>query len=180
MMTDTVTCARCEQEFDATENGCPVCGQLQQPVPCPEHPSTQAAGQCILCGTAVCDACNRGSSRFACELHVGIPIFEGWAQVYSTNDEFEAKLIRENLVSEGIDAEVLSQRDQTFPVDMGELAPVRVLVPAFDYLAAFEVMAGHMDPVGVVSFACESCGEAYDSGQTVCSTCQAELPRTSA
>jgi hypothetical protein len=157
-----------------------VCGQLQQEGPCARHADRLAKGQCVLCGIAVCEECNRSASHYACALHHEIPVFEGWAQIYTTNADLDAQLIRENLQAEGIDAEVLSQRDQTFPVDMGELAPVRVLVPAFDYLAAEEILAGHMDPSGEVSFACAACGEAFDPGQEVCASCQAALPQTSA
>ncbi len=177
-MTETATCTRCGQEFDDAENGCPVCGRLRQATTCSRHPAQTAEGQCILCGTPVCDECNAGDSHFACPTHAGVPIFEGWAQVYTTSDEIDAQLIRENLVAEGIDAEILSQRDQTFLVELGDLAPVRVLVPAFDYLAAQELMSGHMDETGEVAFACEACGEAYDPGQTVCVSCQAPIPHS--
>ncbi|MEO5510367.1 MAG: DUF2007 domain-containing protein [Longimicrobiales bacterium] len=179
-MMETTACSRCGQQFDATENGCPVCGQLQQPAACQFHPERSAEMQCVLCGSALCDDCNHGSSHGACELHADIPVIDGWAQVYTTSDEVDAQLIRENFLAEGIDAEVLSQRDQTFRLEVGDLSAVRVLVPAFDYLVAREVMAGHMDGQGEVAFACETCGEAYDAGQEICASCQAPLPTASA
>ena len=174
-MMDTTKCTHCGQQFDATEAGCPACGHLQTPAPCAKHPDREAHGQCVICGTAVCSECDGGSGHHACQLHREIPIFEGWAQIYSTGDDVEAELIRENLRSEGIDSEVLSQRDQTFRVELGDLSPVRVLVPAFDYAAGLEVLSDRMDSAGEVAFACASCGEAYDPGQTVCASCQADL-----
>jgi hypothetical protein len=96
---------------------------------------------------------------------------EGWAQVYTTSDDLEASLIRDNLQSEGIDAEVLSQRDRSFAVDLGDLSPVRVLVPAFQYQGAREVLDGHRDAAGEVQFACPACGEVYEDGASVCASC---------
>jgi hypothetical protein len=175
---DTVKCTRCGQKFDATENGCPACGHLQKPVPCALHADRSASGQCVICGTPVCAECDRGGSHHACADHCDIPLYAGWAQVYSTGNDMEADLLRENLRSEGIDAEVFSQRDQTFKMDLGEMAQVRLLVPAFEYLAAMDVIRSHMDEQGEVVFACESCGEAYEPGQPRCAACQAALPRS--
>jgi hypothetical protein len=98
-------------------------------------------------------------------------VVAGWAQVYSTSDDVEAALIRDNLQSEGIDAEILSQKDSSFAIDLGDLSPVRVLVPAFEYQGASEVISGHMDAAGEVQFACPECGEAYDEGAAVCASC---------
>jgi hypothetical protein len=179
-MMETNSCSRCGQQFDAMEDGCPVCGRLQQPAECLVHPDRIAAVQCVLCGAALCEACDHGRASGVCALHADVPLIDGWAQVYSTGDEIEAQLIRDNLLADGIDAEVLSQRDQTFRLELGDLSPVRVLVPAFDYLAARDLMAGHMDPQGEVAFACGSCGEAYDPGQEICASCQTPLRTASA
>jgi hypothetical protein len=176
-MTETVKCARCGQQFDAGEAGCPACGHLRETAPCATHPDRQAEGQCVFCGIAVCGDCNEADgSYYACADHCSVPFYEGWAQVYTNNDGVEAGLIRDNLRAEGIDAEVLSQQDQTFRVEVGDLAPVRVLVPAFDYLDAVEIVAGHMTPDGEVAFACEECGEPFERGQDRCASCQAVLP----
>ena len=177
-MSETVTCARCEQEFDAGEAGCPACGHLRQAMPCAAHPDRQAEGQCVFCGVAVCEECNEAEGHYACAAHCSIPFFQGWAQVYMNNDDVEAQLIRDNLKAEGIDAEILSQQDRTFRVELGDLAPVRVLVPAFDYLDAAEVVAGHMNLAGEVAFACEQCGEPFEPGQDRCASCQAALPQS--
>ena len=58
--------------------------------------------------------------------------------------------------------EVLSQKDRSFGVELGDLSPVRVLVPAYDYLEATRVLGQHMDDAGEVVFACPSCGEAFN------------------
>lgn len=175
-MDNTIRCSRCTQQFDGSEPGCPACGHLLSPMPCGRHGDRTANGQCVICGVAVCAECNGTEPHYTCPDHRDIPVFEGWAQLYSTNDEVEAQLIRDNLKSDGVDSEVLSQRDQTILVDLGEFAPVRVLVPAFDYLTALEIVDGHRSASGEVAFACQACGEAYDAGQDRCTGCGATLP----
>jgi hypothetical protein len=112
-----------------------------------------------------------------CPAHADIPIIEGWAQIYSTSGELEAQLIRDNLKAEGIDAEILSQRDSALAFDLGEFTQVRVLVPAFAYEDAHRILAEHMDTEGTVVFACPSCGETYQPGDATCRACGADLPR---
>jgi hypothetical protein len=132
---------------------------------------------CEVCGTAVCEDCNSTDEmHFACEAHSSIPVIEGWAQIYTTSDDVEADLIKENLQSEGVDAAVLSQKDRSFGVDLGDLSPVRVLVQAYAYLDASKTLAQHMDSRGEVLFACPTCGEAFDAGDSVCSSCGTPLP----
>jgi ribosomal protein L37E len=175
-MNDSSTCPRCGQAFDGAEPACPACGRLRADAPCPRHPERAASGRCVVCGTPVCDACDDGGrTHFSCPEHREIPVVEGWAQVYSTSDDVEASLIRDNLQSEGVDAEILSQKDSSFALDLGDLSPVRVLVPAFDYQRAQALMDSHMDAAGEVRFACASCGEAYEEGAEVCASCGAAL-----
>ena len=171
-------CTNCEQEFDVSEPSCPACGQLIQPQQCAQHPERSAAGVCVICGRAVCDECNRSDEvHYLCPAHADVPVIQGWAQVYLTSDDVEAHLIRENLQADGIDAEVLSQKDHTLTVDFGDLSPVRLLVPAYDYARALEVVQQRKDAEGEVMFACPSCGEAYEPGETACANCGAALPR---
>ncbi len=130
----------------------------------------------MICGTAVCEACRKGEAQGAlCPAHAGVPVIEGWAQVYSTTGEFEAQLLRENLQAEGIDAQVFSQRDSTFSVDIGELSIVRLLVPVWEYEPAIRIIRDHMDAEGEVAFACPSCGEAYETNARECTACGAAL-----
>ncbi|MGH7506216.1 MAG: double zinc ribbon domain-containing protein [Longimicrobiales bacterium] len=177
----TRECENCGQRIDAAEPACPACGQLAEAARCERHPERPARGQCVVCGSPVCDECDRKNVvHYACPAHHDVPIIAGWAQVYSVADDVEADLIRENLQSEGIDAEVLSQKDHALTVDFGDLSQIRLLVPAYEYDRARQVIARHMDLRGEVVFACPACGEAYEPGDDVCRACGAPLPATSA
>jgi hypothetical protein len=177
-MESTIRCPRCDQEVPAAEAACVACGHLHRDgTACARHADRRAHGVCVLCGVAVCDECDSGHSpHFACPDHGAVPVVEGWAQVYSTSDTFEAELIKENLQAEGLDAAVLSQKDQSFSVELGDLSPVRILVPAYEYLDAARLLEAHMDTAGEVAFACPVCGEAFEEGATACAACGASLP----
>lgn len=170
---ETRRCERCEEIIAADADVCPACGHLMVDAACDVHPDRHAPGQCALCGTALCEECDAGDRRYhRCRDHADVPIIEGWAQVLSLADEVEAKLIEENLRAEGVDAKVLSQKDHSaFPVDFGDLAVIRLLVPTYAYQEAERMIAGHRDAVGEVSFGCPNCGEPYDEAATVCPTC---------
>ena len=168
-------CERCAEDYRGSA-GCPVCGTLREPTTCHVHAEREARGRCIVCGRALCAECAGDARRsHLCAEHRGVRVIEGWAQVYSTTRDFEAWLVRENLRAEGIDAQIYSQRDRTFSVDLGELSIVRLLVPVWEYEAAREVIRAHMDSDGEVSFACPSCGEALDPGAVACPSCGASL-----
>jgi uncharacterized C2H2 Zn-finger protein len=177
-MESTIRCPRCDQQVPAAEAACVACGHLHRDrTACARHADRQAEGVCVICGAAVCDECDSGHSpHFACPDHGAVPVVEGWAQVYSTSDTFEAELIKENLQAEGLDAAVLSQKDQSFTVELGDLSPVRILVPAYEYLDAARLLEAHMDAAGEVAFACPACGEAFEEGATACTACGASLP----
>ena len=155
--TTPVTCPHCNETISSDADACPACGELRQARACSIHGDRDARGQCVICGTAVCGDCNKGGeSHYLCASHGDIPVVEGWAQVYSTADDLEAQLIRENLEAEGVDSRVLSQKDHfSLPVDVGELSQVRVLVPAFAYLDAERLLAAHRDGHGGVAFGSE-------------------------
>ena len=171
----TTTCPRCGSEY-AGGDACPACGLLQNPVPCDDAPGQQARYRCVLCGRTVCGKEPDGKRAALCELHATVPLIEGWAQVYSTADGFEAGLIAQNLQAEGLDAQVYDQRDDhVFPVDLGELSIARVLVPVWQFEEAFALVNAHMDSAGEVTFACPACGEAFETGQTQCGNCGAAL-----
>jgi RNA polymerase subunit RPABC4/transcription elongation factor Spt4 len=169
----TRRCDHCTEVISADADACPVCGHLLDEATCGVHPDRAAAGQCALCGVALCNECDAGERRYhRCADHADVPIIEGWAQVLSLADEVEAKLIEDNLRAEGVDARVLSQKDvSAFPVDLGELAVIRVLAPTYAYLEAHRIIAAHRDSFGEVSFGCPHCGEPYDEAATVCSAC---------
>jgi hypothetical protein len=171
----TYRCARCETEYEGA-GACPACGLLREAEACAEHPEDTARGRCVICGRTVCERCEAcGTDPYLCAEHAGISIIEGWAQLYTSSDEFEMQLLRDNLQAEGMDAQVFSQKSHTYPVDMGDLALVRLMVPVWEYERALEVIRGHMDTEGEVVFACPACGEAYEAGATVCGNCGAPL-----
>lgn len=177
-METTIRCPRCDQEIDAEGPACPACGHIHAgTLQCQRHPDRTAVGVCVVCGDALCDECDATDEvHHACVDHRAIPVIEGWAQIYTTSGVVEAELIRENLQADGIDAAVLSQKDRSFGVDLGELSPVRLLVPAYAYVEAMKFLGQHMDVAGEVVFACPSCGEAFDAGDRVCRSCGTPLP----
>jgi hypothetical protein len=149
-----VSCDHCGERIAGDAEACPACGSLRQERQCAKHNQRSAEGQCVVCGTPVCAQCNTGGdNHYQCETHRSIQVVEGWAQIYSTSDDLEAQLIRENLEAEGVDARVLSQKDHfSLPVDLGDLSPVRVLVPAYAYQEAERLLAEHRDARGDVAF----------------------------
>lgn len=173
------TCSRCEEKFQGSDS-CPACGVAREVIQCDTHSENEAEGRCVICGRAVCRVCRREDNpAFLCADHTEMTVIQGWAQVYTTTSEFEAQLVRDNLLAEGVDARIYSQKDRIFSVDLGELSIVRLLVPAWAYDRASEVIRDHMDRSGEVSFACPACGEAYEPGATICAECGASLVSTS-
>lgn len=178
----TIRCPRCDQEVDAEGPACPACGHLHNgTLDCKRHPDRTATGVCVICGDALCEECDSADEmHHACPDHSEIPVIEGWAQIYTTSDDMEADLIKENLQAEGVDAAVLSQKDRSFGVELGDLSPVRVLVPAYSYIEGTKLLAQHMDAAGEVVFACPTCGEAFDPGDALCANCGTPLPTPAA
>jgi len=170
-------CEKCEERIAADAAACPACGHLMIEAACDVHPDRDAPGQCALCGTSLCTECDAGDRRYhRCAEHATVPIIEGWAEVLSLADEVEAQLIEDNLRAEGVDARLLSQKDHSaFPVDLGDLAVVRILAPTYAYQDARRVLAAHQDSVGEVSFGCPNCGEPFDEDSTVCAACGESL-----
>jgi RNA polymerase subunit RPABC4/transcription elongation factor Spt4 len=169
----TRKCEHCGETIAEDAETCPACGHLREPGSCARHPDRPAPGRCALCGTALCEECDHGARHYhRCEEHAGVHIIEGWAEVLAVPDEVEARLIEDNLRAEGIDSRLLSKKDHSaFPVEFGDLARVRVLVPTYAYEEADRILAGHTDALGEVSFGCPNCGEPYEEGEQVCSSC---------
>ncbi len=164
-------CRRCGEEYGDLD-ACPACGRARVDFPCDSHPLSRAAGRCVICARAVCRECEAGDGRVhICEEHAGTTVIQGWAQVYSTSSEVDAQLVSENLVAEGIETRVFSQKDNMLSVDLGDLSIVRLLVPAWDFQQAQTIIQQHMDRRGEVTFACPACGEAYEPGTEVCASC---------
>jgi predicted amidophosphoribosyltransferase len=167
------TCERCGTEY-AEGDACPACGSLRAAVPCDDDASRAAHSRCVLCGRAIDDPLEANEPA-RCAEHRAVPVIEGFAQVYTNNNAFAAQLLVENLRAEGLDATLYSQADRSFPMDIGELSISRVLVPAFQYQQALELVREYMDTEGEVVFACPSCGEVFEPGQETCSSCGAAL-----
>ncbi len=127
-----MSCRNCGAADRPEISYCFVCGELNRVAPCAAHLQTVARHCCVVCGTAVCDTCRRGTRHSAlCEDHAGTILFSGWAQVLRTASELEAELFAGILRSAGLEAHVLSQKDRINVVTFGGLSVVRVLVPAF-------------------------------------------------
>ncbi len=170
----TRRCEHCGETIAHDAGTCPACGHLATPARCERHPEREAPGRCALCGTAVCgEECDAGTKLYhKCQDHADVKIIEGWAEVLALPDEVEARLIEENLKAEGIESRILSKKDHSaFPVEFGDLARVRILVPTYAYEEAARVLAGHQDAEGEVSFGCPHCGEPYEESESVCSQC---------
>jgi RNA polymerase subunit RPABC4/transcription elongation factor Spt4 len=170
---EATRCDRCQEIIAVDADACPACGHLRIEARCDVHADREATGQCALCGTVMCKECDAGDRLYhKCETHRDVAIIEGWAEVLSLADEVEAQLIEDNLRAEGVDARVLSQKDHSaFPVDLGDLARIRVLAPTYAYQDAARLISAHRDRVGEVSFGCPNCGEPYDESSTACTAC---------
>jgi RNA polymerase subunit RPABC4/transcription elongation factor Spt4 len=169
----TRPCAKCGETIAEDSEACPACGHLMVEAHCDRHPDREAQGQCALCATTLCQECDAGDRNYhRCVEHGDVPIIEGWAEVLSLADEVEGRLIEENLRAEGVEARMLSQKDHSaFPVDLGDLARIRILVPTYAYQEGRRLIDAHRDSVGEVGFGCPNCGEPYEERATVCEAC---------
>ena len=66
--------------------------------------------------------------------------YENWVAIFNTSTDYEADLVRDRLDAAGVPAVVLTQRDHAFNLNLGDLAPVRVMVRPGDVGAAKEVI----------------------------------------
>jgi hypothetical protein len=60
---------------------------------------------------------------------------ENWEVVYTSNEEYEVEMIKNNLGGAGIIAEILLQKDRNFPAP-GDLGVIKLLVRKEDVQAA--------------------------------------------
>lgn len=67
--------------------------------------------------------------------------YEGWVSVFECSTDFEADLVRDRLDEAGIAAVVLTQRDHSFNLNVGDLSPVHVMTQPADEAEAREVIA---------------------------------------
>lgn len=66
--------------------------------------------------------------------------YQDWIAVFTTSTDYEADLVRDRLDAAGVAAVVLTQRDHAFNLNVGDMAPVRVMVRPEDEAAAREVI----------------------------------------
>lgn len=67
--------------------------------------------------------------------------YEGWISVFECSTDFEGDLVRDRLDESGVPAVVLTQRDHSFNLNVGDLSPVHVMVRPEDEAAARETLA---------------------------------------
>lgn len=67
--------------------------------------------------------------------------YEGWISVFECSTDFEADLVRDRLDEDGLSAVVLTQRDHAFNLNVGDLAPVHVMVKPGDEARARALLA---------------------------------------
>ncbi len=67
--------------------------------------------------------------------------YEGWVSIFECSTDFEADLVRDRLDEEGLGAVVLTQRDHAFNLNVGDLAPVHVMVRPEEEEQAREILA---------------------------------------
>lgn len=67
--------------------------------------------------------------------------YEGWISIFESSTDFEADLVRDRLGEADIDAVVLTQRDHSFNLNVGDLAPVHVMVKPSQEADARELLA---------------------------------------
>lgn len=63
-------------------------------------------------------------------------VYEDWIAIFTTSTDFEADLVRDRLDAAGIAAVVLTQRDHSFNLNVGDMSPVRVMIKPEDVDAA--------------------------------------------
>ncbi len=68
-------------------------------------------------------------------------IYEGWVSAFECSTDFEADLVRDRLDEAGFAAVVLTQRDHSFNLNVGDLSLVHVMVKPADHAAAKAIVA---------------------------------------
>lgn len=102
-------------------------------------------------------------------------MIEGWTEVFAPGDEVEARLLQDVLRAEGVEAQVYSQQDHVYPVHVGELGRIRLLVPDADTERAVQLVRDYLETGTTMAPTCPSCGEPFEPGDTACSRCGASL-----
>src|SRR5512140_1399540 len=100
IMADAIDCPNCGNSVPSDAEACPACGHLHVSTMCTTHAERPAEGVCVVCGLALCEECDHGAgTEYQCEAHQDVAIVGGWAEAFSTGDDLEAELVRDNLQS---------------------------------------------------------------------------------
>lgn len=67
---------------------------------------------------------------------------EGWSEVFMTCDALEAEMIKDLLESGGIRVVLRSSKVSPYPVNIGRMGEIKILVPDEDEEAARNVIKG--------------------------------------
>jgi hypothetical protein len=86
-----------------------------------------------------------------------------WTPVFSTGTDYEADMVRDRLDSAGLEAVIMSKRDRSFGVNVGDLAAVAVLVPASQAQEAKQILAEQIDDAALDRAAAEADPHAADA-----------------
>lgn len=70
---------------------------------------------------------------------------EGWVEVLVTYDALEAEMIKDLLESGGVEVVLRSSKVSPYPVNIGKMGEIKVLVRDEDEEAALAVISGRID-----------------------------------
>ena len=70
---------------------------------------------------------------------------EEWVEVFMTSDPLEAEMIKDILESGDIPAVIRSSKIRPYPVNIGRMGEIKILVRAEDKEAAEKVIRGETD-----------------------------------
>lgn len=76
---------------------------------------------------------------------------EGWVEVFMTYDSLEAEMIKDLLESGGIPVVLRSSKVSPYPVNIGKMGEIMVLVRKEDEEAAAKVIKGEDEAPGPLS-----------------------------
>lgn len=133
---EPVRCASCGELIEQGTTFCRHCGVLlgtdkeNRKIVCDVHRSTPAEGACVICGKKVCKYCAvKRLGRYFCDNDEHVKMAFDWVAVWTCSTEYEAEMVKSNLVGAGIPSMVFSQSDHTYVTTMGNLAVVEIMVP---------------------------------------------------
>jgi putative signal transducing protein/double zinc ribbon protein len=140
-------CDYCSALVKESDVFCDSCGDLQE-LPegkdrpeCNTHHDVDAVAGCVICGKPICDDCAHFIDDVAyCEDDGHQRINQEYIVVYRTSTDYEAEMLRANLIGAGIDAVVFNQHDHVYFVNLGALAVVTVMVRKKDEERAVEII----------------------------------------